>query len=270
MFLSQTKTISLNPCGIKITKEEYKTLAKQLCFIPFEFRAEKRKIILSKFIRERQAQNYRQEYFLRIKEEPKFFKYKSVEDYAKDLKNILYENYPDFKMLPELRSIIDDLIFYFYGFQERTALDLKKGIILLGNTGCGKSLLMNFLFKISPTYHLVVKSALELTLDAQKRGINFIERYDNVEMSTPNGFGNKKRHLCIDDIGSETVQKYYGNEVNVIQSVLEMRYLNNAKTFGTSNFTIKQFENAYGARVASRMKEMFNFVDMFNLPDFRQ
>lgn len=68
--------------------------------------------------------------------------------------------------------------------------------------------------------------------------------------------------------------KYFGNETNVMAEILLSRYdlLINRKipTHLTTNLSASEIESAYGNRVHSRMRQMFNLIAFENsTPDKR-
>lgn len=71
----------------------------------------------------------------------------------------------------------------------------------------------------------------------------------------------EKAVLLIDDIGTEAVSvKSYGTEYNPIIELLYTRYDRSLPTICTSNYSREQFNDTYGARVADRAREMFDWV----------
>ena len=69
--------------------------------------------------------------------------------------------------------------------------------------------------------------------------------------------------LCIDDLGSEPQEvSYYGNRLNLMEHIVEERYLDRKLTHFTSNFNMEQLEQLYGQRVASRLYESCNIVKL--------
>jgi DNA replication protein DnaC len=176
---------------------------------------------------------------------------------------------------------VELLIMYFMGdteFENAGNYSLKKGILLKGNVGTGKSLLIKaFKFLNAKIYRqnsFDFISAIEITKKYEEKGIEGINRYmknpklneHNVEVKTP-------LHLCIDDIGTEeTTVKHYGTRCSVIADVLHERYeifTDNGKlTHITTNLIPKEIEELYGERVRSRMREMFNQIELTG-PDRR-
>jgi len=76
------------------------------------------------------------------------------------------------------------------------------------------------------------------------------------------------KNYCFDDLGVESSLKYYGNECNVMAEVLLTRYdlfvAQNLVTHLTTNLSASEIEEAYGNRVRSRLREMFNLIAFNN------
>lgn len=133
-------------------------------------------------------------------------------------------------------------------------IDLKKGILLIGPVGCGKTswmkLIQTILFKHE---HFPVKSARNIAHEFNQEGFEIISRY-----------GARKTTLCLDDIGVEQNIKFYGNECNTIAEILLHRYelmqTHQIITHATTNLTANEIEKIYGTRVRSRLRSMFNLI----------
>lgn len=137
---------------------------------------------------------------------------------------------------------------------EEYGLDLKKGILLLGPVGCGKTSLITLLNEfVFPTQKYQVKSTRDIATEFHKEGFEIIQNY-----------GLRHKALCLDDLGVEQNMKYYGNECNTIGEILLHRYdlyMNfGILTHATTNLNATELEELYGNRVRSRLRSMFNLV----------
>ena len=147
----------------------------------------------------------------------------------------------------------------------------KKGILLFGGVGVGKTFLLEFFQNNQKqSYQLVTCQDVEATYakagvdgDA-KTGSKGISKYFGLHsLSVANKFGQKTLGFFFDDLGQEvTNTKYFGTERNVMQEVLTMRYRNGlfTSTHLTTNLSGDQIKDVYGVRVADRMREMFNII----------
>lgn len=158
-----------------------------------------------------------------------------------------------------------------YFVEDATCIySLQKGIMLQGNIGCGKSFLMK-LCSNNPrkSYHVFdcVKLAAEYgNVDEKNKptGEMMIARF-RTELE-PKAFDAWKHRSCgamFDDVGWEDVLKHYGNEVNVMERILNGIYSANLPFSNyhiTTNLTAEQLELKYGSRITSRLREMFNQI----------
>lgn len=142
-----------------------------------------------------------------------------------------------------------------------------KGVMLAGNFGVGKTWMMQLFqanqrqcFRLRPAKHI----ADAFGLAGEETQDEFIKPFRN-PFEDPDVFFQKESGLCIDDMGTEDVKNHYGNKKNVVGDLIEIKYAN--KTTGvmlhaTTNLTTDQLKEFYGLRVVSRMREIFNFIEL--------
>ncbi len=183
---------------------------------------------------------------------------------------------PKFKVLEEDYPIIFRLLVYFFKDQKNAAefdLDLRKGILLMGPIGCGKTSLMNIMRFIRPhqDQHLMI-STRKISYDFIQNGYQVIEKYSDRSFK----FKADKwipKHYCFDDLGVENSLKYFGNDCNVMTEILLSRYdyfINHKMiTHITTNLDSGEIEKLYGSRVRSRLREMMNVITFSNTHDKR-
>jgi DNA replication protein DnaC len=187
-----------------------------------------------------------------------FTKYLSLlEAKGKELYN------PNFKVHAEDYEIIFKLLIYFLkdeAITEKYNLSLRKGILLSGPVGCGKTSLMNLVKLTLPQeQRYIVKSCREVSFEFIQDGYTVIRKYSN------NSFNKDiPKTYCFDDLGTENNLKYYGNDCNVMAEILLSRYdlfvNRKMQTHITTNLSSSEIEELYGERVRSRMREMFNLI----------
>jgi len=75
--------------------------------------------------------------------------------------------------------------------------------------------------------------------------------------------------IYIDDLGSEPKEAViFGNRLNVLEKILEMRYNKDKITHITTNFDKEKIKTFYGERVLSRMLQKSHFIELIDY-DFR-
>lgn len=173
----------------------------------------------------------------------------------------LYGN--QFKILENDYPIIYKLIAYFLKdevtcFQYN--INLKKGILLSGPIGCGKTSLMNLMKYLTPTEHkFFVKPCRDISFEFIQEGYQIIHKYSVGKL-----YQSEPKTICFDDLGTENNLKYYGNECNVMAEILLSRYdifiTKKIQTHITTNLSASEIENVYGNRVRSRMRQMINLI----------
>lgn len=140
----------------------------------------------------------------------------------------------------------------------RQGMDLNKGLLLVGNVGSGKTLLMR-----------AVRSAMQ-----QAYGSQFGMRpcSEMVRAFTDGGYSDIEGwmtapHVCFDDLGTESEAVHYGKRTNLMAEVIEVRYdrLQSGRkcwTHITTNLGTDQIRERYGERAFSRLRHMTNLVDL--------
>lgn len=189
-----------------------------------------------------------------------------------------WEINPAFELNEFNQDIVSLLAAYFSQDElfEKSGYSLKKGILLVGPVGCGKTTIMKaFSLNTTNPYKIVTARniASEYT-DKIEGGDHTIQKYSKLSPAYPQqNFGFDHLGQCFDDIGTETSKKHFGNEIDVIGEIIYNRYdaRLHAQTHFTANMTADDIEQAYGSRIKSRLREMCNFITFdVNSPDFRK
>ncbi|MBW8334809.1 MAG: hypothetical protein K0M40_22520 [Prolixibacteraceae bacterium] len=149
-------------------------------------------------------------------------------------------------------------------FMAENNFSIKKGILLMGKVGSGKTLMFRGLvnlLRLFPIYKPEFLPAYAITENFCKSG------FDIFTNGIPKNSGSLMYWLLcdklfIDDLGTENIVSNFGNTTNVIGELILRRYDRNVKTFGTTNLDLEHLKTFYGDRVYSRITEMMNFCVM--------
>jgi DNA replication protein DnaC len=138
--------------------------------------------------------------------------------------------------------------------------DITKGLILMGSTGVGKTVYLNALSLMmgySNKFKFRIYTGFEM------------ERVYQLDLTHSDVFpleqAMRGKMFGMDDIGEEHASiKRYGTEINVGIDALTQRhqlYVNKGYlTFATTNLNADMIAKKYGARIESRLHEMFNLI----------
>lgn len=217
---------------------------------------------------ERQAQLNREAYREKINA-PRSSKRYTADDLLTHLKTL-----PGFVLDDDNTGVVKSLCLYFTDdirFETQYGFDLTKGIVLFGTVGVGKTVLMSaFRNNQKQSFQVVACQDVESTYarigddkkdDTGELGLK--KFYNNVPLSATNQYGQNDLGFLFDDLGQENTRtKFYGTERNVMSEILFQRHKNVdfTCTHITTNLSADQIKEAYGIRVADRMREMFNFI----------
>jgi hypothetical protein len=163
------------------------------------------------------------------------------------------------------RDLVYKLALYFTNDPEfeKMGYSLRKGNLIMGNVGTGKTELMKF-FQKNKKQCFSVKSCIDVAGDFSiyKNDIDAIYS-TGIEkpLHDPTVFFQKEIGYCFDDLGTEQVKNDYGNKKDVMVDIIMAIY--NKKNFPlfqmTTNLSSKQeIEERYGTRFNSRLREIFN------------
>ena len=170
---------------------------------------------------------------------------------------------PAYEITEKVMPLVTMLIKYMHGIQS-SEFDLLKSIGLWGTPGTGKTLTM----KIMQGYISV--DEMKWVKDGQfcSFGFKIVTSREILSSFAEHGFDGLNKYIipsviCIDDLGSEAkIGKHYGNELNVIEHLIEERYHYNRMTHFTTNLQESEIEVIYGDRVFSRLIGSTNFIKL--------
>jgi len=171
--------------------------------------------------------------------------------------------HPDFMVIAEDYEIIYKLLVYFLhdnAGADKFNISFRKGILLTGPVGCGKTTLMSILKLFQePNERFIMKPCRDISFEFIREGYSVIHKYSKQSFKY-----DIPRSFCFDDLGTENSLKYYGNECNVMAEVLLSRYdlfvSHHMLTHITTNLNSSEIEEIYGTRIRSRLREQFNLI----------
>ena len=191
-------------------------------------------------------------------------------------------NNPDFYIREEDFPIFKVLWYYFTKnsvFCRRMGINLNKGLLLCGPNGVGKSTIVKMFTSLFNLQKIPFYSMAHLAESYVTEGPTILSRIKY------------KYNFILDDVGSEISSNFFGNKLDIFESIL-MKYEmanfpefrpdekleekvsktntvkscrnNNLKSsyiFATTNLTITDFEERYDSRVYSRIAAYFNIIN---------
>lgn len=139
-------------------------------------------------------------------------------------------------------------------FETELKYSFKKGLLIRGASGIGKTHIVRCIEKnmLNPVLTL---SMIEISEELKSYGEYEINKGLN-------------KMVYLDDIGTEEVPiVHFGTKIYFFKNFIESIYLRQqAKGFGSlilsTNLNFQQSSEKYGFRVASRMRDMFNVIDI--------
>lgn len=216
------------------------------------------------------------EYFEKLhqqKNKPKIKKEMSLETFKSQVWKIGKEYYAKkgrpFVVDAENKLFLELICKYFTNdieFEEITNGELRKGLLIYGTCGSGKSSIFDIIRKVimdNGLNHLYFKNTSVHTV---------INEFNKASKSNEK-FGGElvvekycRGTIHFDDLGTEKQVQAWGIKEDLFDRILQVRYNNfketGRRTFVTTNMTIKELEKRYSPQVKSRLYEMFNMLPL--------
>ncbi len=174
------------------------------------------------------------------------------------MKGVSFELYGKNLILNDYNRKLISALCFFVSRDERFETELgysfKKGLLIRGISGLGKTHLVQCVQNngLNP---IKILSMIEIADEVKQEGEYQIN------------MGNCKI-LYLDDVGTEEATvNHYGTKINFFKNFIESVYLRNEGTgFGklmiSTNNSFDEIEQKYGFRVRSRMRDMFNVIEV--------
>jgi DNA replication protein DnaC len=136
-------------------------------------------------------------------------------------------------------------------FETKLKFSFTKGLLVKGISGIGKTEIIRSVSE-NPVMPIKIISILDISDMVKENGLCDL---------------NMNERILIDDVGTEPeIINHFGTKVNWFKDFIEKYYLhangNFSKLLITTNLTGDDFEARYGLRVRSRMREMFNVINL--------
>ncbi|MBR5043033.1 MAG: hypothetical protein IKX67_07310 [Bacteroidales bacterium] len=173
--------------------------------------------------------------------------------------------------MQSVRPAVDKIIGWLYQEPDST-LDASKGILLKGNPGTGKTVLMDILRAVIQNGRMGFFSSGEWCNLAPVQLYSRDIVNDYLASDEPYRYIRRIAGLpciCIEDIGAEADETMvYGNRLNLIARLVDIRCEKNRLTLGTTN--LEKFSEKYDDRTISRLNGLFNVIVLDHERDFRR
>lgn len=155
-------------------------------------------------------------------------------------------------------------------------LSLNKGICLLGEPGRGKTMILQ-LFSKNKRMCFDIVSAHRMVEEFADKGTSAVyafASYKNITLNDTSYMLQRQAGILWDDVGLEQMGFNFGNKLNVVQAVILHAYQHVDRYpfwyhHMTSNLNMDEFEEKYGYQIRSRMRQMFNIIQVDG-PDRRR
>lgn len=222
---------------------------------------------IRQYLKQKEQRKINKAYFDKVYApfDEKKFDFEGMKQYLKSYFNMKQIAY---KSTPEYIDIYKQLCMYFSGdtaFEDQILSDgrqgsLKKGLMIYGSIGCGKTTLLKAFTK-NQIHPFVLISCRDVAAKYKSGGYEEIKRYSG---NVTDGFHSpdikSKFTYAFDDMGTEAKLKHYGDELNAIGEIVLNRYDKGLKLFVTTNLSLEEIKQYYEERVTSRLKEMVNVI----------
>lgn len=167
------------------------------------------------------------------------------------------------KYHPTTRPAIERVLQYIVKQEAEPPLSIRRGMLLVGNVGGGKTFLMRTALQMvaGRPGHFRFPSAMDYANEC----------YDQVTKGLLYQASRSEPEFGLDDIGREPTGKRFGLDFNPVAELIEVRYeqwlYRKWKTHFTTNLNDDQLAVKYGPRAISRLLQMNQHIPMAHKAD---
>jgi DNA replication protein DnaC len=179
-------------------------------------------------------------------------KFDAAQVYRSFLEELKKQLFPIELVLNEQNKHEIGQIALWYSNDERFKGDLRKGLLIRGGVGTGKTKIVMALMKVIE----IGENRMSKFIHA--RDLQDLYMRQNVEEID---ILKQRKTTIIDDLGVENVEaKFYGNTVEPFNDLFDYRYRHGMQTIITTNLVPSEIKLMYGDRIADRMREVMNDI----------
>jgi chromosomal replication initiation ATPase DnaA len=183
----------------------------------------------------------------------------SIDEFEKRFWYTLKKLEPEFEKTHHNQKVIEGLIKYFYGHKD-SPYKLSKGLVIYGNTGSGKTLLMKTFYHLCNNVQLNQFQwylCKEMLMDFKyNNGLEKFQMYC-------------KKPACFDELEGHKKEKIYGNVEDTFGEILHVRDSYGIRTYVTMNDRPDEFNKLFGPKIESRKHTLFNVILLKSDYDYR-
>lgn len=151
-------------------------------------------------------------------------------------------------------------------FETKTNGELRKGLLIYGDCGTGKSSMFDIVQRISLKYNLRQLYFTNISVHDVVNQFNKESKQNKLEGGESVIDKYSRGPVHFDDLGTENQVQAWGIKENLFDRLLQIRYnefkAKGTKTFVTTNLSIKELEDNYCKQVKDRFYQMFNFIQL--------
>ena len=153
-------------------------------------------------------------------------------------------------ILKDTNKYVIGQVALWYANDDRFSGNLRKGLLIRGGVGTGKTKIVESLIKVIFKAENIHAKFIHAT-DLQELYVN--KNTDEIDVLK------LRKYTVIDDLGVENVEvKNWGNTSEPFNNLFDYRYRHGMQSIITTNLAPSQIKETYGDRIADRFRETLN------------